>query len=99
MSNEEIKNKIIEVIAEQLGADAAQITPETRLREDLDMDSLDKVEFCIGLEKEFKVNIPDETLDKIATIQDAADTIEKLLPKESAFANGLTNPPHEPKGF
>lgn len=64
--------KIIELTADTLGADAAQITETTSFKEDLHADSLDLFELAMALEEEFSVEIPSEDLEKITTVGDAA---------------------------
>jgi len=70
-------NKIREIIAEQLGVDADEITPETSFVDDLGADSLDTVELVMALEEEFGIEIPDEDAEKISTVDDAIKYIEK----------------------
>lgn len=65
-----------EVIVEKLGVDAEKITPEARFAEDLGADSLQTVEFVMGLEDKFGITIPDEEAEKIRTVQAAVDYIE-----------------------
>ena len=62
-------------IVEQLGVEKEKVTPEAAFIEDLNADSLDLVEFAMGLEEKFKVKIADEDLAKIKTVQDAVDAI------------------------
>ena len=63
--------KIKELIAEELGADAATITAETSFKDDLHADSLDLFELAMALEEEFSVEIPSEDLTQITTVGDA----------------------------
>ena len=66
--------KIKELIAEELGADAATITKETTFDEDLGADLFDLV---MKFEDEFEVKIPTEELENIKTVGDVCDYIEK----------------------
>ncbi len=68
MSHEE---KVKQIIMEQLGVGADQVTPEASFIDDLGADSLDTVELVMALEEEFNIEIPDEEAEKIATVQDA----------------------------
>ena len=68
--------RIIELTAENLGADAATITAETSFKEDLGADSLDVVELVMALEEKFDIEIPDEDAEKILTVADAIKYIE-----------------------
>ena len=62
--------KIKEIVAESLGADAATITEETSFKDDLGADSLDLFEMVMALEEEFGTEIPSEDLEKIVTVND-----------------------------
>ncbi|MGI6162000.1 MAG: acyl carrier protein [Christensenellales bacterium] len=68
--------KIKKMIAEHLGVDESKIQPETNLVEDLKADSLDIVELIMDLEQEFELEIPDEELPKVVTVQDVVDYVE-----------------------
>lgn len=70
-----LENKIIGIVAEQLGVDAADITNETTF-DDLNADSLDVVELIMALEEEFDIEIPDEDAEKIKTVKDAMNYIK-----------------------
>ena len=69
-------DKIREIVVEQLGVDAEQVTPEANFVEDLGADSLDTVELIMAFEEEFDVEIPDTDAGKIKTVQDVMDYIE-----------------------
>lgn len=68
--------KIKEITAESLGADAGTITEETSFKEDLGADSLDLFELVMALEEEYDVEIPTEDLESIATVGDVVKYIE-----------------------
>ena len=70
--------KIKEIIAESLGTEISTLTEETSCKEDLGADSLDLFEMVMALEEAFNVEIPSEDLEKIKTIKDVKDYIEKL---------------------
>ena len=76
MTEQEIEAKVIEIVAEQMGADKAKITRATNFVEDLNADSLDTVELVMEFEDEFDLNIPDEDAEKIQTVGDAIKYIE-----------------------
>ena len=67
--------KIAALIADQLGIDVETIKPESRLIEDLKADSLDVVEMIMSMEDEFDIQIADEDLVTLKTIQDAVDYV------------------------
>ncbi|MBV7435521.1 acyl carrier protein [Cardiobacteriaceae bacterium TAE3-ERU3] len=75
MSNN-IEQRVISVIAEQLSVDESQVKPEAHFIDDLGADSLDLVELVMSLEKEFDCEIPDEEAEKITTVQTAIDYVK-----------------------
>ncbi len=77
----EIKEKVVGIIVEKLGIDAAEVTEEKSFTNDLGADSLDTVDLIMEFEKEFGVKIPDDAAEKIATVGDAIKFIEENLPK------------------
>ena len=76
MSEEEIFNKIRDMIADNFDVDKDKITENTNFTEDLDADSIDLVEFILQLEDEFGAEIPDDEAEKIKTIGDAVSYIK-----------------------
>lgn len=70
-----VEERVKEIIVEQLGVDAAQVTERAKFVEDLGADSLDTVELVMALEEEFSIEIPDEDADKIGTVGDAIQYI------------------------
>ena len=73
-----IESKVKAIIVDKLGVEESQVTPEASLTADLNADSLDTVELIMEFEKEFGISIPDEETQKINTVQDVIDYIEKL---------------------
>ena len=73
----EIEAKIIKIIGEQLAKDESVITMEANFVEDLEADSLDTVELVMALEEEFGIEIPDDSAEKITTVQAAVDFIKE----------------------
>ncbi len=72
-----IADRVIDIVAEQLGVDREKVTPDTSFVNDLGADSLDTVELVMELEEEFDVNIPDDAAEKIQTVGQAIEYIEK----------------------
>ena len=72
-----VPERVIDIVAEQLGVDKEKIKPETSFVNDLGADSLDTVELVMELEEEFDINIPDDAAEKIQTVGEAIDFIEK----------------------
>jgi acyl carrier protein len=72
-----IEEKVIEIIVEQLDVTREECVPEAFFIEDLGADSLDLVELIMAMEENFGIEISDEELQKIRTIQDAINYIKK----------------------
>lgn len=72
-----IEEKIKKIISEQLDVSQEEVVPSASFVDDLGADSLDQVELIMAMEEEFDVSIPDEDAEKIATVQDAIDYINK----------------------
>jgi acyl carrier protein len=76
-SKKEMAEKVKQIISEQLGVDESEVTPSASFVDDLGADSLDQVELVMALEEAFGVEIPDEDAEKIRTVQDAIDYVDK----------------------
>ena len=72
-----IEERVMNIVAEQMGVEKAQITPETSFVNDLGADSLDTVELVMELEDEFDLSIPDEDAEKIQTVGQAMTYIKE----------------------
>ena len=72
---DDIQAKVIEIVSEQMGKDASEITRETSFVNDLNADSLDTVELVMEFEDQFELSIPDEDAEKIQTVGQAIDYI------------------------
>ncbi|MEQ8770370.1 MAG: acyl carrier protein [Phycisphaerales bacterium] len=77
MTEQEIESKVIDIVAEQLGADKAKISRDTSFVEDLNADSLDTVELVMEFEDEFETSIPDDQAEKIQTVGQAIEFIKQ----------------------
>ena len=75
----DITKTVTEIVAEQLGVEKEEVTPEASFVEDLGADSLDTVELVMALEEEFECEIPDEDAEKITTVQQAIDYVKAHL--------------------
>lgn len=79
MAMDEVRTKVVDIIANQLGVDKEQITPGANVIDDLGADSLDIVELVMALEESFDLEIPDEDAEKIRTVQDIFSYLESNL--------------------
>jgi|TARA_Y100000996_G_C22416017_1_gene599358 acyl carrier protein len=77
MSN--IDERVKSVVVKQLGVKEEDVKNESKFIDDLGADSLDTVELVMGLEEEFDTEIPDEEAEKITTVQQAIDYVNKNL--------------------
>ncbi len=73
-----VESKMIDIIVEQLSVDKDKVVAGASFVDDLGADSLDLVELIMAMEEEFDVEIPDEEAEKITTVQDAIDFVNKL---------------------
>ena len=80
---QEIEEKVISIVSQQMGVDKAEISMETSFINDLNADSLDTVELVMELEDEFDMNIPDEEAEKIQTVGAAVSFIQKHSDEKS----------------
>jgi len=76
----EIEKRVMKVIAEQLGVEAKDVTPEKNLMADLGADSLDEIEVLMALEDEFGLSVDDINETGVKTIQQAIDFVKNLMP-------------------
>lgn len=72
---QEVKN----ILTEKLGIAETEITPDANLVRDLGIDSLDYAELVMEFEQSFNIRIPDEDAEKLATVKEAANYIEKKV--------------------
>ncbi|MEE9404750.1 MAG: acyl carrier protein [Algisphaera sp.] len=77
MDEVQIKEKVIAIVAEQMGVDKSELSAETNFVNDLNADSLDTVELVMEFEDEFETSIPDEEAEKIQTVGQAVDFIKE----------------------
>lgn len=84
MTREEIAKIVKEIVVEKLSLDPKTVTEESAFVEDLGADSLDTVELVMAFEEKFELEIPDEDAEKIKTLKDAIDYIEKRRHNEKS---------------
>ena len=71
------EERVIQIVCDNLGVNKEQVSRSTKFQDDIGADSLDIVELVMELEEEFEITIPDEEAEKIKTVGEAIDYIEK----------------------
>ena len=74
--SDDIKQRVVKIVAEQMGVAPEKVTPETSFINDLGADSLDTVELLMEFEDEFGISIPEEEAEKIQTVGDVLRYVE-----------------------
>lgn len=74
-----VDDKVREIISNRLGVKFTDTTPHVLLMEDLDCDSLDKVELVVELEEEFDIEIPDEASERMHSVGDVVRYVEEKV--------------------
>lgn len=77
MADTSVEEKVKQIIVDELGVDESEVTPNARFIDDLGADSLDTVELVMRFEEEFEIEIPDDAAEKITSVRDAIEYIEK----------------------
>ncbi len=77
-------DKVKEIIVEQLGVDEKEVTENASFIDDLGADSLDTVELVMAFEEEFDIEIPDEDAEKLTTVGQAVQYLEKKLAEKES---------------
>jgi acyl carrier protein len=75
----DIAEKVIDIIAEELGVSRSEITRDSHFVNDLGADSLDQIELVMALEDAFQIQIPEEVAEKIQTVGQAIEHIERAV--------------------
>ena len=70
-------DKVVEIVVDKLGVESSKVTLEAKFIDDLGADSLDTVELIMQFEEEFEIEIPDEDAEKIMSVAQAVDYINK----------------------
>jgi acyl carrier protein len=77
MTEQEILEGLGEIIDEVAGVPADQVTPDKTFVDDLDIDSLSMVEIAVAAQDKFGVEIPDDQLKDLKTVQDVIDYVHR----------------------
>lgn len=77
---------VLAILVQELDVQAAQLTPDARLQDDLGADSLTLVEITIALEEHFSLSIPEEQWERVSTVGDVFEALAELLSKSEGRA-------------
>jgi len=88
MAGDLIEKEIISIIADVSGFEPEEITLETNIAKDLEVDSIKTIEITVAIEKKFKVSVRDDEVPKITTVKHAVELINKLLTQKATNAKG-----------
>lgn len=86
MNKETIYERIVEILTETFDIEAERITPEARLHDDLDIDSIDAVDLIVQLKPLVGRRLNAEAFKSVRTIQDVVDALRQLMQEDSAVA-------------
>jgi acyl carrier protein len=75
----DLETRVKQVIIKILDVSEDQLTPKAKIGEDLGADSLSQIEIIMAFEDEFEIEIPDEEAEKIITINDAIEYLQKRI--------------------
>jgi len=75
----DIESKVISIIVRELGLEESEVTPEKDFIDDLGLDSLDVMTLAMAMEEEFDIEIPDDDVEGIKTVQDVFNYLHKRL--------------------
>lgn len=74
-----ILDEIKEILVEQFDVDANSITLETNLEDDLGADSLDAIDIVMSIEDQYSIEVPDEVIQSIKTVEDIVSFVESNI--------------------
>ncbi|MBR5329138.1 MAG: acyl carrier protein [Firmicutes bacterium] len=76
--NDAIYNVVADIIADVMSISASDVAPEKTMK-DMDVDSLDMLDIVTSLEDHYGIEIPDDAIDCIKTVEDAVNYLDKLV--------------------
>ena len=79
MSDEEVYEKVKKIVSETLGVDEKEVKPESKLVDDLGVDSIGMLDLLLKFEDEFNISIPDQDAEKITRVQDIIDYLKTRI--------------------
>jgi len=85
--NTSVEKEIIAIISDVSGFDVEEITANTKIMQDLEVDSIKTIEITVAIEKKFGISVRDEDVPAITTVQDAIAVVEKMQKQGLANVN------------
>jgi len=82
MSDNTIETEVISIIADVSGFEVEEINPNSKLADDLEIDSIKAIEIVVALEKKYKISVRDEDVPKITTVHETTELVSRLLQQE-----------------
>ena len=79
MHDNNVEKEIRSIISDISGYDEEEIKPETKLTDELEIDSIKAIEITVAIEKKYKISVRDEDVPKIVTLSDAVKLVNNLL--------------------
>jgi len=83
MSENTIEAEIISIIADVSGFEVEEINPDSKLADDLEIDSIKAIEIVVAIEKKYKISVRDEDVPKITTVRETTELVTRLLKQEN----------------
>ena len=83
-----VADRVVALLTRRLGISPEMVRPTAELAEDLGVDSVDAVEFTVGLEQEFNVALPDQVIADVRTVQDVIDLVRARTRAPSEAGRG-----------
>lgn len=74
-----VRSQVHQILHRHLGVDSTELVPEADLQQDLGADSLDVVELVMAFEETFDLHVPDEDVERMRTLRDIEDYLEKRV--------------------
>jgi len=82
MSDNTIETEVISIIADVSGFEVEEINPNSKLADDLEIDSIKAIEIVVALEKKYKISVRDDDVPKITTVHETTELVSRLLQRE-----------------
>ena len=87
MPENDVEKEIISIIADVSGFDEKEINPDTKLADELEIDSIKAIEITVAIEKKFKISVRDEDVPNSTTVGSAVELVNNLLGHKTLDSN------------